>query len=293
MINIVYTKNCLTISSGDNVKTIQSDNKDYKNLVDMYKNENFSGLEDYLNGIKPLVENNYKNSGFTVQENVVFINGEPLPTALSNRIVNHANEKLPIDRFLKFWNKLSQNPSATAVRSLYEFMERNNLPLTEDGDLICWKAVRSDWTDKHTGKIKHEIGVPQIEHRRNVDDDVRKDCSFGRHVGSISYVKNFTSFDDHIIECVVNPKNVVSVPEEGRANKIRVCEFLPFKEVTSFNEYGEHYTVNDENNLTDEDECSKCGDTSINCLCGDEDKDMCLGCDNYLEDCCCEEKCEY
>lgn len=106
----------------------------------------------------------------------------------------------------------------------------------EDGNIIGYKAVREDWFDKYSAQISNKVGETVKLDRRLVDDDRMKDCSYGFHVGSKSYVSSFGYQDkDHVVEVVVNPKNIVSVPSEGAANKIRVCEYfikqeLPWEE---------------------------------------------------------------
>ncbi len=223
---IIYTGNCLTLSEGENVKIINSDNVDFDNLKNWYKSEQFEKLEQYLNGFKNTIEKAFKKNGVSVLEGIVFVDEEVLPASLGNKVLTLAKDNLPIDRFIKFWHKLKENPSYTAVQAIFSFLERNNLPIMEDGNLIGYKAVKEDWTDKYSGKFLNTVEFTLKINRRLVDDNTELDCSYGFHVGSQTYVKNFAKDGDRILEVVVNPKDVVSVPNEAMCNKIRVCEYF-------------------------------------------------------------------
>ena len=48
------------------------------------------------------------------------------------------------------------------------------------------------------------------------------------HVGSMGYVGTFGGSGSVVLECLVNPRNVVSVPTDYHNTKMRVCEYYPF-----------------------------------------------------------------
>ena len=69
------------------------------------------------------------------------------------------------------------------------------------------------------------------------------------HVGSISYVKDFGREDGVILECLVNPRNIVSIPTDYNNTKMRVCEYYPIA-ITN----GENKSVFLENDYKDFDD---------------------------------------
>lgn len=83
------------------------------------------------------------------------------------------------------------------------------------------------YTDKHTKTMDIRLGKPVRQERKHCDDNPKNECSNGLHVGSTGYVENFTYGDDTVLLCVVDPINVVAVPDYDRS-KMRVCEYFPF-----------------------------------------------------------------
>ena len=76
-------------------------------------------------------------------------------------------------------------------------------------------------------KEKIQLGIPQTQDRGDVDSDPSRDCSNGLHVGATKYVESFASSSSVILVCLVNPANVVVVPNYDHS-KIRVSEYFPF-----------------------------------------------------------------
>ena len=178
----------------------------------------------------------FERDGFSISPDGVNYQGERLPTALANKIRQIAAEGLPIKMFGKFWDQLQLNPSANSVRQLYDFLAYKELPITEDGCFIAYKGVQSDlWSCSGntntkvlqgevsgSGKIKNNVGDTIEVLRRDVDDVRSNHCSYGLHVGSLDYA---SSFGHTTLVVKINPKDVVSVPDDCRCQKARVCKY--------------------------------------------------------------------
>lgn len=176
-------------------------------------------------------------NGFEFKNGVVFYKGEELPTALSKKILSISQEGLPVSIFEKFWENLQQNPSSSSVRELYDFLAYKELPITEDGCFLAYKGVNSDfWSISGNVKTKVAKGKvdsagriynginEEIEVRRfDVDDNRNNHCSFGLHVGSLDYAKDFGR--GKLLVVKVNPKDVVSVPTDCNCQKCRVSKY--------------------------------------------------------------------
>ena len=87
-------------------------------------------------------------------------------------------------------------------------------------------ADSTEYTDMHTHKMSIKLGVPTKQTRKECDSDPRKDCSNGLHCGATAYVENFGRGGKAILVCLVNPMNVVAVPDYDHS-KMRVCEYFP------------------------------------------------------------------
>lgn len=90
---------------------------------------------------------------------------------------------------------------------------------------------KSVYTDKHTGTMRIVLGEPVVMDRSDCDGDPRNHCSYGLHVGSTKYVENFMGYkanenESPVLVCLVNPMNVVAVPEYD-TSKMRVSEYYP------------------------------------------------------------------
>jgi hypothetical protein len=73
-----------------------------------------------------------------------------------------------------------------------------------------------------------ELGKPVRMERKECDSDPAIDCSYGLHVGATAYVERFANRGESVIlACLVNPANVVAVPNYDHS-KMRVAEYFPF-----------------------------------------------------------------
>jgi len=87
------------------------------------------------------------------------------------------------------------------------------------------------YTDMHSKKMSIKLGVPVYMDRKECDSDPAVDCSYGLHVGATKYVENFANQSSAILVCLVNPANVVAVPQYDHS-KMRVAEYFPFAVAT-------------------------------------------------------------
>lgn len=83
------------------------------------------------------------------------------------------------------------------------------------------------YTDAHTGTFRIRIGEPVTMDRDKIDPDPNNSCSYGLHLGNLDFMKsNMGYFGKVGIVCLVNPKDVTSVPEYD-SGKMRACKYLP------------------------------------------------------------------
>lgn len=83
------------------------------------------------------------------------------------------------------------------------------------------------FTDMYSSTMSIEIGKPVKMERKLCDGDPEVECSYGLHVGATKYVENYAKNSSTILACLVNPANVVAVPQYDNS-KIRVSEYFPF-----------------------------------------------------------------
>ncbi len=89
---------------------------------------------------------------------------------------------------------------------------------------------KTRYTDWYSQQMSIELGVPCKKDRVLCDADPLRDCSNGLHVGATSYVETFinnhSKGDTAILVCLVNPANIVAVPNYDHS-KMRVSEYFP------------------------------------------------------------------
>lgn len=162
------------------------------------------------------------NGKFTVLNGCVVIDGQPLPIALSSRLLEMVNKGEDTTRLENFWDNLAQNPTNSARQDLYDFLVANNVPITKDGCFIVYKKVSETFWDLYTGKTFCCMPGNIIEMpREEVDHDRTNTCSAGLHVAAFEYAHNFSG--TKLVECKVNPRDVVAVPPDYGRKKMRVC----------------------------------------------------------------------
>lgn len=170
---------------------------------------------------------------FEVRNGAVYVEDQQLPVSLGKKIIDYSDAGLPYDSLIAFWNRLKKNPSFRSVQCLFNFLDHNQVPLTEDGCFVAFKGVRKDFKDIHSGTIDNTPGTTVKMPRNEVNDDPNQTCSSGLHVAGWNYAAG-TAYGDagRYLEIKVDPEHVVAVPTDYNFQKMRVCEYYVVKEVT-------------------------------------------------------------
>ena len=157
----------------------------------------------------------------------VMFEGEEVHGSISKRIIEFMSKGLPFQPLVNFLENLMQNPSMQSQQELYDFLEHENLPVTEDGCFLAYKAVNSDFKDKWRGTFDNKVGQVCEMRRAKVDDNRGRGCSAGLHAGALNYVANYGNVDagDNIVIVKINPEDVVSVPSDCNCEKLRTCKY--------------------------------------------------------------------
>lgn len=169
-----------------------------------------------------------KEVDFHISNGQIFFNGEVVHNFVCERILEAYRTNVSYKNLVCFLKKLLQNPSRNAVEQLYSFLERKGMPITDDGDFIAWKSVRTDYLDKYSGTIDNSVGKVIEVTRNKVDDNYQHECSHGLHVGALEYSGPggwYNSPQDKVLAVKVNPKDAVAVPQDHNFTKLRVCRY--------------------------------------------------------------------
>lgn len=156
---------------------------------------------------------------------------------------------------VNFAELLYDNVDPYIREQLYSWMnyqiKNGRLTLTKEGKFLGYKGCR-----KYDNVVRsiHSgpgivNGVPQNGHldnspgnviemaREAVDADRTVTCSTGLHIGTFDYAKSFGE-KDALVLVEVDPRDVVSVPDDYNGQKIRACKYKVVKlvedELTDF-----------------------------------------------------------
>jgi hypothetical protein len=162
-----------------------------------------------------------------IKNGKVMYEGEEVHGSISKRILEFMSKGLPFQPLVNFLNNLMENPSMQSQKELYDFLEHEHLPITEDGHFLAYKAVRNDFKDKYRGTFDNSVGQIVKMQRAKVDDDRARGCSDGLHAGALNYVAGYGSLEngDKIVIVKINPSDVVSVPSDCNCEKLRTCRY--------------------------------------------------------------------
>ena len=169
----------------------------------------------------------FSDGQVSIVNSKVMFEGEEVHGSISKRIIEFMSKGLPFQPLVKFLENLMENPSMQSQQELYDFLEHENLPITEDGCFLAYKAVSSDFKDKWKGTFDNKVGQVCEMRRAKVDDNRGRGCSAGLQAGALNYVANYGSVDDgdNIVIVKINPEDVVSVPSDCNCEKLRTCKY--------------------------------------------------------------------
>jgi hypothetical protein len=222
-INYLITKESLHVSFDGKHFALGSAHRNFNQIKTLIKEDRLNEIPDVLERSKKKLEEYIVGSGLTLNDGKLYDStGNELPYVLNNRLQELKSEGLPVTPLVKFWYNLKLNPSMNSRQQLYKFLEQNGHPLTEDGHFIAYRGVTADLKDKHTKTFDNSPGSVCEMKRSQVDDNPSVVCSKGLHVAAFEYARNFSPTT---VEVKVNPRDVVSVPNDYNGQKMRVCRF--------------------------------------------------------------------
>jgi hypothetical protein len=270
--------------------SINAGNALFSKALDAYKADDWDAFIACVNPEIRLKSLYASYEGIEVKDGNLYVFGDPVHSTLATRVISFLEHGLDCVHLFKFILKLNLNPSKRAVDELYTFLEHRALPITDNGNFLAYKAVRADYTDKHTGKFLNTVDAVLEMPRNKVDDDKNVGCSYGFHAGTVEYAKDFMSRDGHLMIVEINPADVVSIPTDCQFQKLRTCKYKVVGEYEidlTDPLYASRFETDQDDDVdlwdddSDDEVCSDCGEDSYgNC----NECDCCEGCCDCSDD---------
>jgi hypothetical protein len=176
-----------------------------------------------------------------IEGSTIFYDDEPMHGALARQIMSFVDAGVEDWRpLVAFYENIQANPNAHSREQLYEWLDRDGITITQNGKLIGYKGVASDgkggYTSLHSGqatvndvtvagKIPYAVGDVVTMPRDEVQHDPSVGCHKGLHVGTYEYAQSYSAHGV-MLKVVVDPADVVSVPTDCDAAKLRACKLV-------------------------------------------------------------------
>jgi hypothetical protein len=203
--------------------------------TELVKNEadrDYELIESLLSK-KKTVEHKFRAGNVKIIGDDVFYKEEKLRGAIVKKILEFVEQGKNPTFLLKFIDKLKENPNPNSVEQLYDFILNCNFEINEDGFMIGFKSVRNNYKDWHSGTYDNSVGQSPTMNRDDVCSDKSVGCSYGLHVSNYEYAFEFNNKDGRrLMKVLVNPKNVVSVPQDCSHQKIRCWTYDVIEELS-------------------------------------------------------------
>lgn len=218
-------------------------NSNIKLIADMFNRNAYTMTQTEFDLFKHLKmnEETNENLGATskvlknvkLKNNALLYKGVEIPASLLKLVKSQMDHKVKEKNLVNFANLLITNPSSYVISQLYDFLQHNDIEICQNGYILAYKAVTTNFKDCYTKSLDNRVGKYVKMNREDVDDNPNVTCSHGLHVGSLSYIKNHYSGNSYkFVQCIIHPADFVSIPKDYKGAKARVCKYKVVADVT-------------------------------------------------------------
>jgi len=228
----ISTDSSISIFLDGNTYTVNSDHWVFSRVKEALSNNDVVELQKLLNQADQYLSdyvNTHGQGTVEYRNGEVYLNRKVIHNELTNRVKEYVRDRLPFEHLLSFLRNLNSNPSYQSQKELFDFLSHHNLPITDDGCFLAYKAVTQDNKDIYSKKIDNSVGQVVSMSRGSVDDDRNRGCSYGFHAGTLEYARNYGGCSCKMMVVKINPKDVVSVPTDCSCQKLRTCSYEVLK----------------------------------------------------------------
>lgn len=234
-ISYIFTRGGLSLVIAGKAFNIEQTHPNYQSVVTALKSKQYDDIPDLIDqqtAVKKYVEQNSAGDvTVDVHAGVVNYRGEEVHNSVTEHIIKMMHDGFSVEPLVRFLDNLMQNPSKKAIDELYRWMTANGITITEDGHILAYKRVQDDYTSFHDNKTLHAVGKSVSMNRYSVDDRSEVTCSTGLHFCSHAYLPNYCAGRGRVLVLKINPRDVVSIPNDYNDSKGRACEYFVMEEL--------------------------------------------------------------
>jgi hypothetical protein len=228
-----------------------SDHPNFARIVEQC-NAGMESVADLFDVAQTVAQNFERLSDrVTARNGRIYLDGDEVNNALTKQILRFMDEDNDQwEPLVLFFENVLANPDDHSREQLFEWLDRRDFTITEDGFILGYKGVRrvpgengepDTFTSIHAGPavvddvevdghVPNNPGSTVTMARSSVANDPGVGCSVGLHVGTFDYARDFGQ--GAVLAIHVNPRDVVSVPTDCDAAKVRCCQYYVAGEVT-------------------------------------------------------------
>lgn len=274
----------ITVVIDNKPHTVSSSHITFNKLKEAIKAKNWDEVKNLIEPKNVVLK--FGKGNVSIEGEKIFWKGQEMHNSLTKRMVQMLHEDYDIAPLVAFMENLMMNPSKRSVNELYGFLDKNTLPITEDGFFLAYKRVEGDYLDVHSKTVlnkpaqymtqeeaaslpitagkRKEVTIDVVDgltvvsmERNNVEDDQNKTCADGLHFCSKDYLNSFGG--SRIIIVRINPADVVSIPNDynnakGRCSRYTIVDEIDKDKVDeAFKKAVQEKAAKEASNLTEED----------------------------------------
>lgn len=231
------TNASVTVFEDGNMLVANSDNPNWDAIIEALLND--EPVNDLIT-LTTAVAKKFERltTRVSVNGNQVYFDGDPVNNALTEQIVRFLAEGWEFEGLVNFMERIATNPSEHSREQLYTWLEAHNFTIDKNGYILMYKGVidNGDGTygsihsgpaivngQEVNGHVPQTIGDVVEMPRSKVNHNPSEGCSTGLHASNFNYARSFTT--GAVLTVQVDPADVVSVPTDCNAQKVRVCRY--------------------------------------------------------------------
>jgi hypothetical protein len=219
-------------------RTVTESHPNFDRIMDALLSKDFEELPRLVEAQRDVLSR--LSEKVTISGSTLYYNGEALYDRLAETVVEFYKNGRNFQKLINFMERLFQNPSRHSRTQLFEFLDRHNFAITDDGHFLAYKGVDPSFFsissggeaivngEKTSGRLHNAPGNILEMARSEVMDDPSVACSFGLHAGTWEYA---SSFGPIVVEVKIDPADVVSVPNDSNFQKIRTAKYTVLRQV--------------------------------------------------------------
>lgn len=226
--NVKWVANNTMVNIVINGEVVNADytHPSFKEIIAACLAEDFEKAINLANTGKTIEK--WSLGAFEFKNGKLYYCGETLHGSLIEKIIKSIQEgDQNVNKYVFFLEDALRNDK-NSYNEMWDFIKHNDIKIHDNGAIIGYKKVTvgadGKLYDSYTNTVPNDPGTLVQMPRHLVNDNKSETCSYGLHVGSIDYVRNFSG--NQIVKVLVAPANVVSVPTDYNGQKMRCSEYF-------------------------------------------------------------------